>query len=208
MTFDDLYRRDAKPELSEQECLALARVESGAIGITAFLATHAGGSYAEGLYRILNCVTIANWTKVVEEAFPDFRNRLFCFGVDWLGRMFALDFARRKNGQWLVLMLEPGTGEALEIPVSFMEFHDEELVKYQNEALAVEFCNAWRASGGVSPEFSQCIGYKTPLFLNGSDTIDNLELADLEMYWSIMGQLLSQVRRLPDRTAIDGIGLK
>jgi hypothetical protein len=41
-------------------------------------------------------------------------------------------------------MLEPGTGEVLEIPTTFMAFHEEELVDYQDAALAVEFFNQWR----------------------------------------------------------------
>jgi hypothetical protein len=208
MAFDDRYQRDARPEVAQQDVSVLARLEHGAAGVTRFLATHAGGSYADGLYRIHDCAAMPKWTQVVEEAFPDFRNRLFCFGLDWLGRMFALDFARRDNGQWLVLMLEPGTGMALEIPVGFMEFHDGELVRYQNEALAVELFNAWRTSGGESPGFAECIGYQTPLFLNGSDTLDNLALTDLEVYWSIAGQLLAKVRQLPEGTAIHRIGLK
>lgn len=34
------------------------------------------------------------------------------------------------------MMLEPGTGEALVVPVPFSAFHDEELVDYTEEALA------------------------------------------------------------------------
>ena len=208
MAFADHYQRDARPELSEQDISVLARLEGGAAGLTSFLATHAGGSFADGLYRIHECSTMWKWIQRAEEAFPDFRNRLFCFGGDWLGRMFSLDFARRGNGQWLVLMLEPGSGTVLEIDAGFMEFHDKELVQYPNEALAVDFFDTWKTSGGASPGFAECIGYKTPLFLGGSDTLLNLGLTDLEVYWSITGQLLSKVRQLPEGAVIFRIGLK
>jgi hypothetical protein len=141
--------------------------------------------------------------RVAEEAFPDFQKRIWCFGSDWLGRMFALDFARNEKAQYLVLMLEPGTGQALEIPATFAKFHDQELVQYRDDVLAVNFYEDWQTSGGVTPNFKQCIGYKRQLFLNGSDTIENLEVTDMEVYWSITGHLLSTVRNLPDGTRIN-----
>ncbi len=170
-----------------------------------FLASHAGGAYEHGLYRIHSVANMTRWTEAVEEAFPDFRQRIFCFAFDWLGRMFAVDFARKANGQYLVLMLEPGTGQALEIPVTFMGFHNQELVQYQDEALAVEFYKTCQNSGGKHPAFDQCIGYKNPLFLGGSDTVENLERTDLEVYWSITGQLLSKVRGLADGTRVGNV---
>ena len=102
-------------------------------------------------------------------------------------------------------MLEPGTGQALEIPATFMDFHNQELVQYQNEALAVEFYKAWQASDGEIPAIEQCLGYKKPLFLNGTDTVENLEIVDMEVYWSIAGQLLSKIRGLPEGTRLESI---
>lgn len=205
MTFDDLFERDAHPVTQLQDIASLASVERGAIGMADFLSMHAGGSYERGLYRIHSVTDMQRWTTIATEAFPDFRQRILCFGFDWLGRMFALDFARKTNGQFLVLMLEPGTGQALEIPATFMDFHNQELVQYQNEALAVEFYKVWQASGGEFPAFEQCVGYKKPLFLNGSDTVENLEITDMEVYWSIAGQLLSKIRGLPEGTRLESI---
>jgi hypothetical protein len=205
MTFDDHFERDARAVTQMQDLAPLASVEPGASGLTDFLSTHAGGSYERGLYRIYSVADMQRWTAIAAEAFPDFRQRILCFGSDWLGRIFALDFARKSNGQFLVLMLEPGTGQALEIPATFMDFHNQELVQYQNEALAVEFYRAWQASGGEIPAFEQCAGYKKALFLNGSDTAENLEITDMEVYWSIAGQLLSKIRGLPEGTRLDSI---
>src|SRR5262249_14537946 len=159
-----------------------------------FLSTHAGGSYEHGLYRIYSVTDMHRWTAIAAEALPAFRQRILCFGADWLGRMFALDFARNIDGQFLLLMLEPGTGQALEIPTTFVDFHNQELVQYQNEALALDYYKAWQASGGALPAFEQCLGYRKPLFLNASDTIENLEISDMEVYWSIAGQLISKIR--------------
>jgi len=202
MPFDDAFVRDTNPSKQTQDTTALSTVERCARGMTDFLSSHAGASYGNGLYRIHHIAHMPRWTDLVLKAFPDFRGRLFCFAYDWLGRMFSLDFERKANGQFLVLMLEPGTGQALEIPATFMDFHNEELVTYQNEALAVDFYNKWQESGGRAPNFQQCVGYRCPLFLNGSDVTENLDVTDLEVYWSIAAQLLSKARGLSEGTRI------
>jgi hypothetical protein len=81
------------------------------------------------------------WNDIVTETIPYFKNKIFCFSYDWLGRQFALDFTRSLESEPMILMLEPGTGEALEIPSTFLSFHEEELVEYQDAALAFEFFN-------------------------------------------------------------------
>ncbi|MBJ7353947.1 MAG: DUF1851 domain-containing protein [Thermoleophilaceae bacterium] len=125
------------------------------------------------------------------DAFPEFAQRVCPFGYDWLGRQFAVDSGRVEDGQPQVLMLEPGTGEALEIPVDFAVLHDEELVEHSDAALASAFFRAWSE---VNPDAlpllrSQCVGYKVPLFLGGNDTAENLEVSDIDVYWTICGQL-------------------
>lgn len=38
---------------------------------------------------------------------------------------------------------------------------------------------------------NKCVGYKVPLFLNGEDDIENLEVSDMEVYWEIMMPLMN-----------------
>ena len=38
---------------------------------------------------------------------------------------------------------------------------------------------------------NECAGYKVPLFLNGDDVVDNLEISDMEVYWEIMMPLIN-----------------
>jgi len=87
-------------------------------------------------------------------------------------------------------MLEPGTGQVLEIPAPFSRFHDEELVDYAEAALATSFFEVWSATHRSVLGFGECAGYRTPLFLGGSDDVQNLELSDIDVYWTIVGQLL------------------
>ena len=44
-----------------------------------------------------------------------------------------------------------------------------------------------------------------PLFLGGRDEIHNLELVDMDVYWSICGQLRLGTRKLPEGTTIQQV---
>jgi len=176
-----------------------------AMGLEDFFKNFSGCSFNRGLYRVHSVTTSKKWNKIVGDTFPEFRKRIFCFGYDWLGRNFALDNVRMEEGEPLVLMLEPGTGEALEIPVNLLSFHNEEIVQYTNEALAEELFSLWLQAGNLSPEYNECIGYKNPLFLGGSDTLDNLEVTDMEVYWGISEQLIRKIKGLPPGTKIDDV---
>jgi len=88
-----------------------------------------------------------------------------------------------------VLLFDIGAGEALEIPTAFSDFHDVELTEYTDAALASDFFEQWLH---VHPEpipFDRCVGYDVPLFLGGTDDLRNLSLTDLDVYWTLTGQL-------------------
>ncbi len=161
-----------------------------------------GKSFNHGLYRVYRSDQINTATYLVEEAFPELKNRIVCFAFDWLGRHFAVDSSRQKNGQHLILFIEPGTGEVLQIPSNIIDFHNIELVNYTNDALALSFYNEWKRRNNEVLQHDQCVGYKVPLFLGGDDTIDNLEVIDLEVYIEICGKIRNKIISLPDGTPI------
>jgi hypothetical protein len=107
----------------------------------------------------------------------------------------------------MMLMLEPGTGEALEIPVSVAGFHNNELVDHAEAALASAFFADWRRSQppGFALEHGLCAGYRVPLFLGGQDTVDNLEVIAVDVYWQVCGQLIAATRELPPRRQIGAL---
>jgi len=161
------------------------------------LARRFGGcTFERGLYRILRPIDVSIVKELVDAAFPSLAKRTRPFSTDLLGRIFATDSGRMDDGTPKVLMLDPGTGEALEIPATIESFHDGELIEYKDAALASNFYEAWLNRGGCSPEATQCIGYKVPLFLGGKDEASNLEIVDLNVYWTLTAQLLAQARRL------------
>jgi Domain of unknown function (DUF1851) len=71
-------------------------------------------------------------------------------------------------------------------------------------ALAASFFASWaRANPELLPLGAmQCAGYKVPLFLGGKDSVDNLEIVDLEVYWSLSGQLREGTMVLPPGTSV------
>ena len=164
-------------------------------------------SSLDGAYRLHRPEDIARLTELAIEAFPEFGGRIECFGADWAGRQFAIDFGRIDDGDPQVLLLEPGTGEALEIPIGKRAFHEEELVQKPDAAVAQSFFKQWLALGGERPNYNQCVGYKKPLDLGGADDVTNLELNDFDVYWTISAQLLAQVRGRPVGTRIGDVSI-
>lgn len=170
----------------------------------------AGCSFEKGLYRLHDATSGPLALSWIVEAFPEFASRACPFGYDWLGRQFAIDTSRQDDGQPLVLLLEPGTGEALEIPLPIGAFHDEELVEYRDAALASGFFDTWAREHPREVPLGrrECVGYRVPLFLGGSDTIDNLELIDLDVYWTTCGQLRRGILQMPEGTSIKDVSIR
>lgn len=170
--------------------------------LSLFLNQFGGASFGRGLYRIIASSNIKVWNDRVLLPFSDFGGRISCFAYDWLGRVFALDRGRLEDDRPGVVMFEPGTGEALEIPCNLETFHTNELLEFGDAALAVNFHQEWLDAGGAVPTIDQCVGYKRPLFLGGSDDVDNLELSDIDVYWHLFGQLIEQTRGQPIGTRV------
>ena len=113
-------------------------------GYVDFAKEFAGVTFSGGLYRIHDEASGPRARGLISDAFPEFRDRACPFGFDWLGRQFAIDSGRADGGEPLVVLLEPGTGEALEIPATFQAFHEEELIDFAEAALARTFFQEFR----------------------------------------------------------------
>lgn len=148
---------------------------------------YGGTVFNEGLYRIHDAVWATTCDGLVADAYPKHANRIRTFGSDWLGRQFAVDLRPDSNGQ--VLMFEIGTGLVLQIPCHWKSFHDEVLISQPDAALATEFFQEWRQADSEPLRTDECAAYETPLFLGGKDEIGNLHRSDLDVYWTIVGQL-------------------
>jgi hypothetical protein len=185
----DVKLKDFDTELKGNHLAILER----SFGAVTFMKEFQGQTFKEGLYRVHKVSELDKWNNIVYEAFPAYTNKIFCFSYDWLGRHFALDFTRMNEGEPMILMLEPGTGEALEIPSTFLSFHEEELIEYPDAALAMDFFKEWKIENDKPLDHNKCIRYKVPLFLGGEDEISNLDIFDMEIYWGILAQLIKQI---------------
>lgn len=178
-----------------------------AAGYGEFAAEFAGASFESGLYRVHDDQTGPLAMALIAAAFPEFSTRACPFGYDWLGRQFALDSSRVEGDEPQVLLLEPGTGEALEIPVSLAQFHNEELSEHADAALARSFYQSWSRVDRESLPLGrdQCVGYRVPLFLGGNDDIENLEVMDLDVYWTLLGQLRQGITVVPGQVLVEAL---
>lgn len=165
-----------------------------------FMEVFGGSTCLGGIYRVHNEDSGAGADQLVAQRFERLGQDLRCFGFDWLGRQFALGHSPN-----LVLLLEPGTGEALEIPFGFRDFHSG-LHEFAEAALAKSFFEEWKGRSGVeNVGFSECVGYRIPLFLGGADIVENLELSDTSVYWHLMNELAVGSDGLAEGTRIDGV---
>ena len=152
-----------------------------------FLKSMGGKSFLNGMYRIFDEKIIPKWNDIVGKSFPKYKNQISVFGYDWLGRIFALNKVSNT-----VLLFEPGTGDVFDIPANIVDFHNVEIVEFQEDSLLSEYFDEWfEANGNFVLPHNKCVGYKVPLFLNGEDDIENLEVSDMEVYWEIMMPLMN-----------------
>lgn len=155
-------------------------------GIDEFYSLFNGKSFLYGMYRLFKTSDIGRWTAITEEAFPAYKNRISVFGFDWLGRIFGV-----KKETQTVLMFEPGTGDVLDLSCTVEDFHDVEIAEYNDDSLASEFFDEWfEKNNKYELKYNECAGYKVPLFLNGEDVAENLEVSDMEVYWELMSSLM------------------
>lgn len=183
-------------------------VRTDAIGFNELLGVYAGKSFGKGLYRLHILDEIEKWNSIITKAYPEYSNRVTCFGYDWLGRQFAVDKERVVDGQSQILMFEPGTSEVLEIPCDFYSFHEEEIVNYNDACLASGFFKEWLNIHPNPLENAECVGYKIPLFLGGEDVVTNLELCNMDVYWEMCSQLIQKTKLLPEGTTVRNIVMK
>lgn len=178
--------------------------------VAPIVAALGGVSLAGGLYRVFTPREVEHWTAVAREGFPQFGHRVTVFAADWLGRLFATDAGRLDaTGAPLVLLLEPGTGQVLEVPVTLEALHTTELLQEADAALAVHFYEEWRATSGDADDLTstECVGYRVPLFLGGSDTTDNVERTDMDVYWALATQMHQQLAGVPLGTPVESASI-
>ncbi len=172
-----------------------------AMEVRQLIGEYGGTSYEKGLYRIFNAEDAKHWTRIIRRFFPS-ESKVEAFGRDWQGNVFGY----REGPPPCVFLFQPGTGDVFEVAESIEKFHNEELTEHAEEALSLSLWEAWR-SHSPTPTATQCVAYRKPVFLGGDVAVENLALADINVYWEVTGQLLEQVRDLPEGTPVKGVNL-
>jgi hypothetical protein len=161
----------------------------------------AGLPLCGGLLRLVGARDGPNALEFVREGFPEFASRAVPFAIDWIGRLVAIDQARPPG----LVLIEPGSADAFEIEESLRDYFNVDLVDDPDTFLATDLFREWHASGGGLPGPGQCVGFKVPLFLGGAGAATNLEVTDLQVYWSFSAQLRAQTRGLARGTQVRGV---
>lgn len=203
--FCEFFNVEQLKNLNDFSELTYEDIQKNTKGFLELFNSFNGESFGDGLYRLHDISKINEWNDIIVQAFPKFSNRISCFGYDWLGRQFALDKERVDHGQSQILMFEPGTGEVLEIPCNFIEFHNEEIPNYHDACLASDFYSNWKSQYRIHLKKEECAGYRVLLFLGGQDDVENLEKNNVEVYWQICSQLIQRMKDVPEGTEIKNI---
>jgi hypothetical protein len=169
-------------------------------GLAELVTMAAGCTFGDGIFRVFTEDEARRAQQQVNAMFPEWAVRIRPFAQDWLGRQYALDL--RRNG--MLILLEPGSGGVYELDGTIPDLLDQQMVDDPDTFLAQDLFSAWRAVHPERTPTGMCVGFKTPLFLGGDGTVENLEVVDETVYWSIHGQLWAKVKNLPPGTMIDG----
>jgi hypothetical protein len=173
--------------------------------LRSFFARYSGQSFNKGLYRVIGPSTMDDAADFVSVAFPRVRERAKCFAYDWMGRIFALDAARSRDGEPQMIVFEPDYGHAFEASCNLAEFHDIELPTYPNEILAAKRHAEWLGKGGAVPRPNQGVCFNVPLYLGGRNTVDEMTMYNIDVQWHIIKQLIESTAHLPPGTRIGKI---
>ena len=151
-----------------------------------FIEKYEGYTFLDGMYRFFRKEDVPKWNGIVGRAFPPAMNRVQVFAYDWQGRVFAI-FSKTNT----VLILDPGTGDALNSQMDFLGFHNVIIPKDHEFCLLSADFKEWKHIHSIDIAHNECVGFRVPLFLNGRDEMENLEVSDMEVYWEIMGSLIN-----------------
>ncbi|MFC0545408.1 T6SS immunity protein Tdi1 domain-containing protein [Kutzneria chonburiensis] len=174
-------------------------------GFAELAAIGAGASFGNGIVRVHSEGEMRRAQSLIKEAFPEYTNRILPVAKDWLGRQYAGLLDEEAGMVSQLLLIEPGSGDAFEIDCGIATLFDVEFVADPVTYLATDLFAEWTIDHPETPKSGDCVGFKVPLFLGGAGAVDNLEVTDEEVYWSIFGQLKAKTRDLPPGTGIGGV---
>jgi hypothetical protein len=142
-----------------------------------------------------------------DAVFQDWRELLpESFSV-WLINRFADMFLVLEDGS--ISMLDVGAGQVRSIAPTqeaFCQMLDDESTA--NELLMIPLVDSLVAAG-ISLGAKQCYSFKCrPPILGGEYGVENTEVCDIHVHYSLLGQIATQAKDLPEGTKIDEIKIE
>ena len=172
-------------------------VVEGIENVLTFTEAFSGKEFENGAFKVFKKEETEKWNNVVKEMFPDYSEQFLLFGYDWLGRFYATD-----EYENIIFVFDPSTNDIMDLENEFAFFINKTLLKNANDILALKLYKKYLKKNS-KPLFSNCVGYKVPLFLGGEDSLENFEESDMEVYWSISAQIIAQIREKANGTVVD-----
>tara|TARA_R110001592_G_scaffold360923_1_gene670308 strand:- start:903 stop:1523 length:621 start_codon:yes stop_codon:yes gene_type:complete len=202
--FEAHFLNDGQPSIGLRDTSNLG-LDSDLLSL---LNRYAGQTFGDNVYRIFSMDQALRLGEIISTCFEGYGEDVFCFGADWMGRVFATNAGELVDSKPSIIMFHPEYGEIYSIPYNILDFHNKALVELAEEVVAVTFYHDWLNSGGERPSATQCVSHEVPLLFGGADDISNLKLVDLEAYWVISAEIIIQTRGLPEGAEISSIQLR
>lgn len=163
-------------------------------------AGYCGHSFNQGVIRFHDSQTGPMFRESVFAAFPEIKRmdrQAVVLAFDWQGCQY-LTAKLRGERELMVLKADIGVGTLEPLaPVvtlaAILKAPDMQRYFYG------ERFDEWRAlvdRPGSQLSFTDCVDFQVPLFLGGEDTAQNMQLTDMDVAWTIGGQLLAGTRSL------------
>lgn len=161
-------------------------------------AGYCGRSFNQGMLRFHDATTGPNYRELCFAAFPELSSidpNADVLAFDWQGRQYLTALL---NGEVRVLIADIGAGSINSL-AGVAEFAAVLKLENVREFFNGDVYDQWRASIGRPDSglaFSDCVEFSVPLYLGGTATIDNLQLIDLDVSWTMGAQLKAQTHRV------------
>jgi len=149
-----------------------------------FIIAFGGMQFGKGVFTVFTRGDLSYWNDLVAEIFPKHKRGIYLFGHDWRGRCYAVKEPGTEAEK--ILVFDPGELEIKEVSVTFMDFVNKEIPGNPDEHLELERFIEWYNTSEIKINDIQCVGYDIPPFKGGVETLDNTEVADIDLYWKRM----------------------
>lgn len=163
-----------------------------------------GKSFDNGLYTVHTFEESVKWNSIISKFFPNFNNKILSFAHDWMGRQFCIPNTENQ----CIYMFDPAQPDDYVLEENLFDFHDNVLANSKLSNLSPDLFEKTKQYLKLdSISYDECLGYKTPLFLNGKDELSNYEKVNIDFYWEFLNQIYEQVKDLPEGTRISKVGI-